>query len=1294
MMNRKVQQYIEKYEALGYGEDHLLFACHAAFPTGVTVHLLYQMWANFSTIPGRSQSMNPIVISDFLLSNLVRETSLGIFEMHARVRAELLQQLKADERFGEKSIEALAFFLYQYIQRSVQERDYDTFRETQYWTAMAVIAPHRAAKEIGKLLGDKIQAEDTGEILRLNRLLEQIGQEEKSFEHILNYSRGLRDGLLERPTAATESFNKVMVIGEPDPNDPLSLKIPLMKSVLSDQVQFRKAPSFAQRKAQELAEDLIQKAIAEERTFLRLSNIPFLEKIPDSIRAATQLEQLYVESSSLKVFPDLRMLPNLEMVHLTDNELERVSVSQLPPNLLLLSLNNNALHQLDGGLWSHSTMQALLLKNNALKIMPAGFLQAGETLSEVDLSENPWLNLPQPAEYPSALEAASEHWLSIPTGQPCIQLFGLGYQLGETLLDIRDRLGPWEAAEQIAVQNKLILHRFGLYNYAPSTDVGVQISYFGGANFELITTFDRSEIVESTRPEDFAILLANRSSFTNLVILNVPNSTAYAEALLAVGFQAVIAAPGDLNDTQLFTFQEGFFGAMQEGLSIRAAFDRVLEEQSDFGGFEQMSATSNIQQTGSNIGSEPGSLNRPWEIYEAADAKVNWEWRLPEWRGEAGQQTYTKGDLLALMAKDDLIQVFDLLKRGLDQTNRLDDILMIQGRFNNLQEQQRRGLIAQRDYERQTNQIRQALISLLDELESDGNLPLSVSAAEEVGTAPEDRLQAWQEEQMTLLKSQELGSALDVLEPQIRMGTASYHDLVIISNQQAYLQELMRKSTISTEEQEEQRNALRQYSVNFIRNVRAEDLRDSSSVKGPKENIIIFRHNLYAYLRKNQWANLWAEMDRQLKPTAVNFERFFLEWKYQRTEAQWSAGTIALEDNFRFRSVNVEALCSFIKGLRRQELKSTSSELGVESALDYFEYSVLRLLPKGDIQNILYFINDKLVPTRGLNNQFTEWEGRLMDLENNWSRNTIALEDYFKEYEKVIWQWGDFLQNEMSESLLRSDYLDFEKQNLRDRIQRLQSQKVLDFIALNRLEQELRVLENLTNGAQLIDWAAVVACYRPIAENRLAEALRGLLEITNEHGHRLSTQLADLRERLALLEKDRAAIPYSEYRKERSNLLEGVIVTMNDLLADAEVPEAMWRPELADYIRHQVDQRVKEGQLKEVFTYLRKILYPAGTAIRNVLELSASYYELEAAQYQEEREYYSIMEELNQFERYLYELLAGEYRLRADFLDFERNRLEEAMKKLQSIGKSKKFDIRRDGDYQQLEQDLMLLNKL
>jgi hypothetical protein len=646
------------------------------------------------------------------------------------------------------------------------------------------------------------------------------------------------------------------------------------------------------------------------------------------------------------------------------------------------------------------------------------------------------------------------------------------------------------------------------------------------------------------------------------------------------------------------------------------------------------------------------------------------------------------------MAKDDLIHVFDLLKRGLDQTNRLDDILMIQGRFNNLQEQQRRGLIAQRDYERQTNQIRQALISLLDELESDGNLPLSVSAAEEVGTAPEDRLQAWQEEQMTLLKSQELGSALDVLEPQIRMGTASYHDLVIISNQQAYLQELMRKSTISTEEQEEQRNALRQYSVNFIRNVRAEDLRDSSSVKGPKENIIIFRHNLYTYLRKNQWANLWAEMDRQLKPTAVNFERFFLEWKYQRTEAQWSAGTIALEDNFRFRSVNVEALCSFIKGLRRQELKSTSSELGVESALDYFEYSVLRLLPKGDIQNILYFINDKLVPTRGLNNQFTEWEGRLMDLENNWSRNTIALEDYFKEYEKVIWQWGDFLQNEMSESLLRSDYLDFEKQNLRDRIQRLQSQKVLDFIALNRLEQELRVLENLTNGAQLIDWAAVVACYRPIAENRLAEALRGLLEITNEHGHRLSTQLADLRERLALLEKDRAAIPYSEYRKERSNLLEGVIVTMNDLLADAEVPEAMWRPELADYIRRQVDQRVKEGQLKEVFTYLRKILYPAGTAIRNVLELSASYYELEAAQYQEEREYYSIMEELNQFERYLYELLAGEYRLRADFLDFERNRLEEAMKKLQSIGKSKKFDIRRDGDYQQLEQDLMLLNKL
>lgn len=1296
-MNRKIQQYIEKYEALGYGEDHLLFACHAAFPTGVTVHLLYQMWANFSMVPGRSQPMDPIVISDFLLSNLVRETSLGIFEMHARVRAELLDQLKADERFGEKRVEALAFFLYQYIQRSVQERDYDTFRETQYWTAMAVIAPQRAAKEIGKLLGNKIQAEDTGEILRLNRLLEQIGQEEKSFESILNYSRGLRDGLLERPTAAAESFNKVMVIGESDQDDSLSLKIPLMKSVISEQVQFRRVPGLSQRRAQELATDLIQKAIAEEQTFLRLSNIPFLEKIPDSIRAAIHLEQLYAEGSSLKVFPDLSRLPRLEMLHFTGNELTSVPASHLPPNLLMLALNNNGLHQLDGAVWQQETMQALLLKNNALTIMSPGFLQAGEQLLEVDLSENPWLNLPQPTEYRVALAAAREHWLSIPSGRSCIQLFGLGYQLGETLLDIRDQLTSWEEAEQIAVQNQLLTTRYGLYNYATSTDTSIQISYFGGADFTLAIDAEQSQ-TEPLLPVDFADLLANRSSFTNLVILNVPNSAPYAETLLIVGFQAVIAAPGPLDEGQLFRFQEEFFGALQEGATLREAFDRVLDRLTEPGGFEQMSYTSNIQQTESNIGQEPGLLNRPWEIYEAREAEVNWDWRLPQPSAETGLEEYTSVDLRGLIAEDNLGQVFNLLNKGLDHTISLfDDVTILRARYNDLQQRRRRGIISQEAYRIEASQIRSALLSLIDNLASQGYFPLQISDAEEISTASEDRLVKWQEEQMMLFNNQELEAGLEALEPQIRMGTAAYHDLVIISNQQAYLEELIRQAAISPEEAERQRNTIRTYGVNMIRNVREEDLRHSLSIEKPTENIVTLRHNLYTYLRKNQWASLWAETDRQLKPTAINFERFFQEWKHQRIKNEWEADRIGLEDHLRFRSINVEALCSFIKGLSVDQQKREVSELGIDRTLEYFEYSVLRLLPKGDMQNILYYINDKLASIRGLSKQFKEWEGRLMELENDWSQSTIAFEDYINEYEKIIRQWGDFLQNNMSEELLRTDYLDYERQNLQDSIQRMQSQKALDFIAMNRLEAELQLLERLmkSSSGPMVDWVPVVACYKPIAENRLREACERLLEISNKSKHRLTPQFADLFERISLLERDRNNnMAYTEYRKERASLVDGIIVTLNDLLADAEVPEPMWRPELADYIRRQVDQWIKEGQLKEVLTYLRKILYPAGMTMQNVLELSASYYELEAAQNQEEQEYYAIMEELNRFERYLYDLLSGEYQLRNDFLDFERNRVELALKGLQSIGKSKKFDIRRDGTYQQLQQDLALLNKL
>ena len=1200
-MNKKIQQYLDKYEALGYDEDHLLFACHAAFPTGVTVHMLYQLWANFSVVPGRPKPLDPMVISDFLLSNLVRETSLGVFEIQGSLRRELLALLKSDERFGEDRIRALAYFLYQYIQRSLQERDYDTFRETQYWTAMAVIAPNRAAKEIGNLLSNKIKAEDTGEILRLNKLLEQIGQEEKSFENILHYSRGLRDGLLERPRAATESFNKVMVIGESDRDDQLSLKIPLLKSVVSDEVQFRQAPSLSQRKAQELAEARIEEVLKTGAQRLDLSGIANLIQVPESIKKLTSLQELIASNCDLEVFPDFSDMSSLTSIILRENKLSKLP-STIPATVIdVLDVGQNELVQIDNRWIANANLKLLVLDHNQLQIMPANFLESKEKDQVIKLGNNPWLNLPQPSAFSQALEAAREHWLRIPDAAPCIQLFGLGYQLGETILDVGDGLSSWEKAEQITVQNKLVLHRFALYNYAPSTEVDLQILYFGGENFELITTWSRPEIVESTRPEDFATLLANRSSFTNVVILNVPNSAAYAEALLAVGFPAVIAAPGDLSEAQLFGFQEDFFAALRDGLSVRAAFGRVVEEYGSSGSMEQMSYTSNIQQTESNIGPDPAFLGKLWEIYETEGSRVNWDWQLP-------------------------------------------------------------------DIEAQS------------------------MAEEASGT---DDLSAWQEEQQKLLSSRSVGDTLEALEPQIRMGTAVYHDLVILSDHQAFLEELIGGSALSSEEQERQRSTLRQYVVNLIRNVNAQDLRDSPSDKGPKENMITLRHNLYTHLRKNKWANLWAELDQRLKPTAVNFDRFFWEWKYQRTEAQWQTDTISLEKTLEFRARNVEALCSFINGISADQLKENMGDLGIGTPLEYFEYGILRLLPKGDFQNILYYIQDKLAATRGLNNQFRAWEERLLDLEKSRQSGRMELEDYERDYEQIIRQWGDFLKEEMSEALLRPDYLAFERGNLQDQLNRLQAQKAFDSTQKNQLERELKLVESLMTETAFaeIDWPSIVECYEPLAENRLLEAAERLLAHTQAIPHRISEQAADLLDRLSLLEKDRSRLSFSEYRKEHSDLTNGLVISIGEVLADAQLPDPRRDSDLQRYLYDQVDHWVKEGQLKQAFAYLREALAPASIGLESIVELSASYYLLEAAQYDEKIDYGAILEQLNQYERYLYEVLEGELDLRHDFVAREQQRLERALEEVSKQGKRKKFDVRKDGDYQRLQEALRFLSK-
>ncbi len=248
---QKIDHFTARFRKMGYGDGHLIFALHAAFPLGLTPHLLYQLWANFNTFP-EGNTLRRIAleaVSDLLLSNLCRETGDDLFEMDPDVRRELLRQLEADPRFGTQRLEQLAFFLYQYVQVNLVENENQALRDAQEWMALSVLAPEKAATEIVKALTTNIDQKNKGEVLRLSNLLAQFSTMDAGFENLQQYTQGLRAGIFGNQEAAGSFFQKVLTLtsAEDAPEGITTLTIPLMQEVKKNQLQFRKAKTAASK---------------------------------------------------------------------------------------------------------------------------------------------------------------------------------------------------------------------------------------------------------------------------------------------------------------------------------------------------------------------------------------------------------------------------------------------------------------------------------------------------------------------------------------------------------------------------------------------------------------------------------------------------------------------------------------------------------------------------------------------------------------------------------------------------------------------------------------------------------------------------------------------------------------------------------------------------------------------------------------------------------------------------------------------------------------------------------------
>jgi hypothetical protein len=251
-----------------FGEAHLNLACHAAFPLSLTPDLLCQIWANF--VPEAPWT----AVARVLLSRLCKQVGSEIYEMDNSVRNLLLRELKV--QFGQERFESLGEFLLEYVEQRLTEDDADTqdLRQAQEWTALAYTKPEQAARELARLLSDKVQQEDIGEVLRLSSLVETLSEPlvEGGFEPLLVYGKGMRSYVCGDLKLAKKQLEEVF--SQKD-----QLTIAGIKPYLPEELLPAKEDLTIFHKASEYGLEMVDNARTEmgwenlDRSWIRIANI-------------------------------------------------------------------------------------------------------------------------------------------------------------------------------------------------------------------------------------------------------------------------------------------------------------------------------------------------------------------------------------------------------------------------------------------------------------------------------------------------------------------------------------------------------------------------------------------------------------------------------------------------------------------------------------------------------------------------------------------------------------------------------------------------------------------------------------------------------------------------------------------------------------------------------------------------------------------------------------------------------------------------------------------------------------
>ena len=638
-----------------YGAGHYYFACHAAFPIGFTVDMLYQLWANFKDIPwenGKVESIDRLAVSDLLQSDLCRLTDRKVYEMEVEVRTYLLNELK--ELFGEERIRQLAEFLYQYVDEKITDPYLDSFRTTQQWVALGALAPHLSGEQMADYFGNFISKGKTAEILRMDGLLEAMQQQDQRFTNLRQFARGLKvsiSGETEAQLLASvqEVFGKVTRIEEASAGAVEGVRIPLTQLLRDNPLAFGKTISNPNELEVMKRIAAVRRGETDELDLSRLE----LGAIPEEVFQLTNLRKLDLFVNRISELPEaIGQLTNLEELLVSANFLERIpdSIANLK-KLQRVKFDDNQLGEFPRALLECPELINISLENNKIGFLPPK-VRGLEKLRLLDLRGSKIWNLPK-----GELKFTRGGLLKRFEGLRRSDANGMYMVM---MADERSGTTIEQALSTAVDQQKISVHRsaevlpFNLFQSCYRFSEQYTILHLGGNLIKEQFRFGSSGIEVPLK--DLLQLFANPST-PRLCFLDGVADDAGAQALLDFGFLAVIHESGT-GDGGSLDFMRNFYEQLSEGKTVQEAFREAELIQS---GGPQSNIPPIQQQT--NIGTGTGyGLNGPYQLKLRQTRSGKADWWIQKEKSQPELAVETHKHLRTIVSKENYDEIFQIFR--------------------------------------------------------------------------------------------------------------------------------------------------------------------------------------------------------------------------------------------------------------------------------------------------------------------------------------------------------------------------------------------------------------------------------------------------------------------------------------------------------------------------------------------------------------------------------------------------------------------------------------------------------